>query len=1622
MRHFYTLIVGLLLTTTLFAQKVDYDNDSRWFWGLNIGATWTKTDVPYKLDLGYGLILGHQFNYNYGRPVSFDLRARYLTGLWKGYGTDSVNVSGNPVYSDYTNQGNPVALNFGTRLHELSLELAIHLNRLRERTGWDPYIFGGIGYTWYRAKGDLYGSDGYTYLYDSVKIANGTYTQTEIQALTDKKFETNLNSPAGMGRFMPSVGIGLGYQAGKWFSLGIEHKTTFTMTDNFDGHVQAKGKYKNDWYHYTSFYLRFHIRRHYDHTTYQDTTVRPPVVTNPEWTQQPERTPPIVNITNPSVTGTTVNSSSYVIKGRIQRVASSSNVIFRQNGNYITNFTFNPSTQEFQSVVTLVPGQNTFELTGTNDFGSDMDQTVINYVRETPTPPVVTYSNPNSNPTTVQTPTFNLTGTVLNVTGKDKITMTLNGNAVNFNYNGSTRGITATLNLITGSNIVTTTGTNQYGSDSETATIIYQPQQMIQPPVVYFVNPNINPYTVNQNTFTLNADVLNVQDAQHVTFKQNGTINNNFAYNAQTDKFVSNVILNPGQNVFEVIGTNAAGSASATTIIIFNRIAPKPPIVTITNPGTNPLETSSSVFNLNATVLNVTQKSQVKVTLNGTNLPNFIYNAGTNGVTETLNLVTGANVVTVTGTNADGSDSKQTTIIYKPAVIVQPPVVQFTNPNVDPYSTTSSSYNVVASVLNVTNQSGVNVNVNGTNVTNFTFTNSLASFPVNLIEGANIITVTGTNTAGTASETQTILYRKPVTVQPPVVSFIDPNVNPATSFNATYLVKARVRFVTAANQIVLKINGQASTNFTYVASSEMMEFTTGLVNGSNVIEITATNAAGSDSKTTLINYRAPNPTLPPVVTITYPAANPQTVNVASSNVTATVLNVDNQQQIQVLVNGASVSGFTYSTSTKVLEMNTPLILGTNTVKITATNSAGTASDETQIIFRRDEVIKPPFVTFINPASPGQVVSNEAYVMKAHATNVTMQSQIVVKEDGLIVNPSFWTFNPVTNEITFNHTLNSGNNIFEVTATNQGGSHTASTSVIYKKIEVPCNKPVITFKNPNTQNSTVENAAFALRATVANVTSVNQIEVYLNGNLQAAGTYNASTTEFEKSVSLIEGANSIEIKATNSCGFTSVTTIVIMTPKVDPCVAPDISRMKPASEQLITESETISLSALASNIQQASQIELKMDGSAIPFTYDGGSHVLSANVTLTEGTHTIVAYVRNECGSKQLTWTVTRNVCKPPVVTITTSSAANGATVTSDAFSLSGTVSNAESQENISVIHNGQNIAFVYNQQTGVITVSRNLVLGANAITIQVVNKCGKDSKTINVLRNDLVVVTPPTIEITSPSITPLETDQSAQTILIATTGVTSASQVSVTLNGVVTNFDFKASSGAVKFNASYVLGTNVIVATAVTAGGTATDTKMVIYNAPEVIPAPVITLTNPMRCPAILNAGNVTITGTVEHVANAGQVSILYNGENVEFSSSMESNVLTFSFIINVNSSTVSIPLIITARNTSGTDSKTCLISVNPNGNSNATNGQQGNNGNNGNGNNGHGNNTDGVDESNPGKGGGGPTGAEGGSTDDENKTKPPVRTKPGTIVTPPAGRPTTTNPPVRTTKPVVRP
>jgi hypothetical protein len=111
--------------------------------------------------------LGKSFNYDYGRKITFDLRARYLRGKWYGqdltktylsdYNPDNLVDPAQFPLMDYKDSG--VVNNFQADVHRLGFELVLHANGIRERSGWDPYIFGGVGFTWYQTYGDLYSND-----------------------------------------------------------------------------------------------------------------------------------------------------------------------------------------------------------------------------------------------------------------------------------------------------------------------------------------------------------------------------------------------------------------------------------------------------------------------------------------------------------------------------------------------------------------------------------------------------------------------------------------------------------------------------------------------------------------------------------------------------------------------------------------------------------------------------------------------------------------------------------------------------------------------------------------------------------------------------------------------------------------------------------------------------------------------------------------------------------------------------------------------------------------------------------------------------------------------------------------------------------------------------------------------------------------------------------------------------------------------------------------------------------------------------------------------------------------------------------------------------------------------
>lgn len=1410
-------VLGLYLMGSSQKTFINYETDSKWFIGLNAGATYHTSDIETRLKAGFGIFVGRSFFMKKGSPFYLDARLRYLRLQFEGVDKfKSVDVTPNPylngTYNTVNYGNNGAIMNFSGDHHRVAIELALGFNKLRERTGVNLYLLGGAGFNSINNKGDYQYSPG-----DSLVNYSGDYDTYKNQFDGDN--ETALPTPnATIGpinkddrtwAFMPSAGIGIGYQIGPKFSIGIEHETTFTLSDLFDGNQWVGNQGNNDMYHFTSLWLKFHIgsKKH------------------------------------------------------------------------------------------------------TDDIGDNSLDNIDNY------------------------------DTTTNVVSTQK-----------------------------------------------------------EPPVVNFTNPHSSPYETDAETFIIKADIQNVYNGSNVTFKQNGTVNSNFTFNPSTNYFESHVNLTPGNNVFEIKGTNSVGHDYASTIIIRKQEEAAPPIVTYSNPVTSPHVTSSPVFNVTGNVLNVQNKNQVTFTFNGNTTTDFNFNTGDGAFSKSLSLSEGANIVTVKGTNEAGSDEKSVTIIYEKIQEVHPPEVNFVNPSQNPYTVEEENFNIIASVINVDGKNNITYKVNGQSTTNFSYnTNTkLLESSIQLVEGANVIEVTGTNQAGSDYASTTIIYKKPRSIEPPNVYFTQPNVNPKTLFVNNTIVKAKVINVESKSNIELKINGNVTSNFTFYTSSKEVVFNTSLEVGANIFEITGTNEAGQASASTTIIYKTFDTYNPPEVTITNPAPNPFTTFNDHYNVIAQVLNVSGKQNITVKRNGTIVNNFLYNAATKTVQFNMQLNEGNNVVEITGTNNYGQDSDSKTIIYKKPDVPKPPTVNITTPnTSPYTTyVSNSTVVAKL--TNIQSKQQVSVRVNNVLVPLSQYSWNPSTEEITLNKNMVLGNNIIKVTATNNDGTAYDITTIIFKKKETPCQNPVITIQTPAQNGSTTSNLALNFVAALQNIANASQLKLKFNGVFISSFNYNNGTKKMTKTLSLNQGTNVIEVIATNDCGTASKSVIINYVPEQEPCNSPTVQGITPGSSSVSTEQQVMIFKASVQNASQQ-QITFKHNNQVKNFSYDPSSHILQAQVNLVEGNNSIQVLAQTDCGVAFYTWNVTRTVCNAPSVTIT--QPANNSQTQSPSIQINATIENA-SQNQIQLSVNGQLRNFVFNPTSNLLTSTQSLNEGSNSISIKAINECGQDVKTINVNYKKPYVANPPIVTIIYPSNNPHSTNQQTSQIKATIQNVYSSNDVQFKLNGANQSFNFNASNGMFITTVNLQPGNNTFTVTGVNQDGQDSKSQVIIYNPPVTINPPKVVFQNPSSSPHQVPAKYYTVKGYVNNVSNPSQVQVLINNNNMSnYASNVSGNKVYFQFQLAFSTTNAVYNVTVIGTNSAGVDQESVRLNYqlgsNPMGSGGGNtysggnnDGNSGNNGNgNNNGNNGHGNNDDGVDVSNPGQGGGGPNGQNdpSGSNDDES-------------------------------------
>ena len=967
MRKIYLTIIIASYFLNAYSQRVDYDHTSKWFLGFNVGATWNSTDVKNQTSAGWGFTLGKTYNYDYGKMFSFDLRGRYLRGYWYGQDFDTTslaNYSGGALTSYKDSLGFSVN-NFQSDVHRLALELAIHANKLRERTGLDPYIFGGVGLTWNQTYGDLKNEFG-DYDYDAVLI-NGELNSSMIENNLDGIFDTPLDGSSDKFKvnFMPSLGFGLGYQVGKRVSIGIEHKTTFTLADNFDGYISTSPRLKNDRYHYTSFYIQFRFKTNEstedtDETTNTNTSNN----INNYNTACPK---PVITVSQNTVTGI---NNSYLLEATITNVNNSNEItVSNQNGvNIPFNYIINQN--KLQATVSLMPGANTFTITAQNNCGKEVKSITVNY--NPCINPTIIITNPSSRDITVTSPSYMFSAIVQNITNRQGISLFVNNISIsNFTFNTSTGQIQSNLLLNAGSNAIRVEALNNCGTISASTTIIYNNCIV---PQLQLINPSASGTTVSTSGITIKVKATGFINRNEFSILHNGAQISNFTMNNNMLEIPLQLSL--GLNTITINGTNLCGSdATSFTVTYQNCVAP---IISLITPATNISSTITGAYRCRMKVEN-SQQNNIQVMLNNQQITNFTYNAATKILEANLTLIAGANTIVINASNPCGTDVET---VYINNENCKSPTVVINGTN----NTTvvNSSYTWTAQIQNIVTAQGLSVSHNG-NPINFDYSNGVVTCFSTLSLGTNTFVVSATNGCGRDSKSLTVEL---IQCEQPSVSINGESGSTVTS--AVYLLSAQVMNMASSQGLTLTFNGTPVNNFTYLNNE--LSANINLIPGENTFVLSAINACGNGTETFVIVYIQ---CTAPIVTLSADLPNNSITEATNLTLNASIANYDNQTVIQVTKNGNILSGYTNNNGQISGTINLPL--GITTLIVTASNQCG-QDTKTYVINR----CKAATITLSIPNNDNSNTSTSSSFIQLNLANVDNINMVTVTQNGLIL--------------------------------------------------------------------------------------------------------------------------------------------------------------------------------------------------------------------------------------------------------------------------------------------------------------------------------------------------------------------------------------------------------------------------------------------------------------------------------------------------------------------------------------------------------------------------------------------------------------------------------------------
>ena len=926
MKHLiHFLFLFLILLTgfeSLQAQKTNFTTNKGMTIGFGAGGAYQSSDLLNSRGGGFDFTLGSHLYKKENALLSLDWKFRFLPGINRAY-DHRINAD------TYDN----IRYNF----YNYDLEFGLTLNRLRERTRIVVTGFAGAGITHGRTSTNLYDELGNLYDYSSIDPnRDRSLVYRDLLDLTDESFETFLNNRAAI---LPTAGFFIGYQFSRSFSMGIEHKTNFYLTErnsitgiNLDNRVSTGSPM--DLNHYTSLGFKWNLRggasfggggnyNYYpDYTNPVTTPITTPVTPPPD-------PAPSVRITDPSADMYRTPSFSHTIRAEVRNTAGYGSIRFLQDEQVNSNFTFNSASGTFSANVSLREGQNRFRIEASNRSGTASDEVVI--INDRPAVavrplPEVRFTNP-PNPVSVSQKVFPMTAQTRNVNSWNDVAVLMNGipnNHFNLSPNGE---VTINLPLEEGPNAIEVRVQNDAGTATDKTTITYTRPVRIDPPVITLLDPPSTSYRTFDEVGNLRASIRNIQHPDQIDLSVDGYRIDDFGYDSYTRVLEVGILLNEGPNNISILATNEAGTDTETlTFIKETRPCPLPAII-LTDPPRSQVNTERQTYPLKAEVRNVNSSSQVRLTLNGTD-QSFNFNG--NMLSANLSLRTGNNMVQITASNDCGKDSENLSINMAPPCLA--PVV---NVNVTEINQPDASHELRGTVRNMTSASGLSLSLDGSTLPNYRFNAQTGELTarIKVGPGNHGLVVSARNECGADSKTVEITVAAPCLA--PVVNV---NVTEINQPDASHELRGTVRNMTSASGLSLSLDGSTLPNYRFNAQTGELTARIKVGPGNHGLVVSAKNDCGTDFKT--FEIKVEEPCLPPVVNISVTEVNQAD---ASHELRGTVTNIKNKTGISLSVDGRAEEGFQFVPASGVISAKFKLQPGSHTIVVSARNECGSDS-------------------------------------------------------------------------------------------------------------------------------------------------------------------------------------------------------------------------------------------------------------------------------------------------------------------------------------------------------------------------------------------------------------------------------------------------------------------------------------------------------------------------------------------------------------------------------------------------------------------------------------------------------------------------------------------------------